>query len=191
MDQIEKLITPEILSIVTDLSTRLSDETTDGSEQKEDTLSNRLLTTINAVQSMLKKDPQLVENTINKVAGSSSGLEGMGFTDIISTMASGIGGGSGGSTAENFQIESKSKLPFIEKSVLLPATTSEVEQGKKKKFKIKLYPDDTKKSTWEIVLEPGNYAYQFWHRSDDIENKPDVLVKIAVQEIVTKENIIN
>ena len=206
----EQFLTPDILAKLQQFQQHLTDAKTNNPSPSDTDAKAQLFTTNNmanmltAAQSMLKTDPDFIEN----IAKSIPVLNGMSPENMNGEMveslmqdpsallgmvnAAGEEGGALASLASSFlgvgaaQNAPTATLPpstnYFEKDVLLPASEEEIAAEKSKMFRIKgLDPrDPEKKIKYNLQLEKGVYAYQFWHQNkgDDVQ---DCLVRVAIE----------
>lgn len=139
---------------------------------------------LNAFQTILQDDPQIVDRTLQTIQsnGIFNGASPAGgiVSDLMGQFMN--GGGGGAVTNENEEENSlaleNSMEEHIEKQVILPATLEEVEQQKKKKFRIRLHSDEPdKKTMFELQLERNTFAYSFFYH----EVQPPILIRVAIK----------
>jgi hypothetical protein len=186
INDLEKLLTPEMKGMFTELSTKFANTDTEGSE------GGGLIGLLQSGMKAMEEEPDLLKNTFSKITETfsenkeiSEGMENMNMPAMIQQVMRtfGMGGGAGGSsnveeTEQQKKIEDKK---YIEKHITIAVNAEELEIGKTKKFRFKVKPEDEEKQLFQLKLEPDVYAYQFWEKTKDGE---DILIRVGVEEIV-------
>ena len=183
----EKLLTPEMKNIFTDLSTKFANanvQTDDPDAAEPGSLGGMFA----AASKIMAEDPELIKNSIEKM-GSAFGMEGLNGMENLNMPGMiqqamktfGIGGSGGGEEKSEAQKKIDQKK-YIEKHITIAVTSEELEKERVKRFRIKVKEGDKEKQIFELKLEKDVYAYQFWDKT--IDGEEDILIRVGVEEIV-------